>query len=112
MQPLSLEVFSFEQTAQASTCQSFHRGGVRRSGATPVTSANFAEMRPRFGSCGARYWKFISSIVESFGASTWDAYMSTRSRTHGMRLPFAVTMRPASSLAGFDGECVPGSHSG
>src|ERR1039458_5213532 len=68
-------------------------------------------MRPRFGSCGARYWKFISSIVASFGASTWNAYMSTRSRTHGMRLPFAVTMRPASSLAGFDGECVPGTHS-
>src|ERR1035437_10179676 len=28
MQPLSLEVFSFEQTAQASTCQTFQRSGV------------------------------------------------------------------------------------
>jgi hypothetical protein len=28
MQPLSFEVFSFEQTAQASTCQTFQRSGV------------------------------------------------------------------------------------
>jgi len=39
MQPLSLNVFFFEQTAQASTCQTFHRAGVRRSGATRRSGA-------------------------------------------------------------------------
>src|SRR5208282_1746943 len=52
-----------------------------------------------------------SRAFASCGALTWKACMSTLSRTQGTRLPFAVMTRPASSSTGFEGECVPGSHS-
>src|SRR6185437_6758712 len=40
------------------------------------------------------------------------ADISTRSRTHGIRVPLAVTISPARSSTGFDGECVPGIQDG
>ena len=49
---------------------------------------------------GARYSRSTSSVVAPCGTSTWKAYMSTRSRRQVTGLPFAVNLRPATSVIG------------
>src|SRR5579883_2914189 len=47
-----------------------------------------------------------------FGTSTWNAYMSTRSRCHSSARPPADTLISEMSPTGPDGPCSPGVHFG